>query len=160
MLLRRCYFNRNFTSSHIKLARAMSNHFPLQQFLEDPAFHRQLAWCIIYLSPLVFGILVLFQPSTYGKLQKQPNQRNWFGPLLPAKWCWIVFESPNWIWVCVCVWRSTNTTLARTPNGILLGWFFCHYIHRSIIYPLSMSSESKFPLGLIFFTIPYCTVNG
>jgi hypothetical protein len=138
----------------------MSNHsFPLQQFLDDPAFHRQVAWCIIYLSPLVFGILVLFQPSTYGKLQTQPNQCNWFGPLLPAKWCWIVFESPNLIWVLLCVWSSKTTTLAL-PNGILLGSFFLHYIYRSIIYPLNMSSESKFPLGLVFATLPYCTVNG
>jgi hypothetical protein len=145
-------------STHKLEGIVMSNHFPYQQFLDDPAFHRQLAWSIIYLSPLVFGILVLFQPSTYGKLQTQPNKRNLFGPLLPAKWCWIVFESPNWIWVLLCFW-SSKATLAL-PNSILLGWFFLHYIHRSILYPLHMSSESKFPLGLVFATLPYCTVNG
>ena len=128
--------------------------------LQDLTFHRKLSWGIMYVSPIVFLILLIFKPSTYGKLH-QPK-RNFFGPLVSAKWCWTVFESPNWVWVLICFYSNYSTLLTTDglPNLILLVWFFVHYVHRSLIYPLSMSSESKFPIGILGATIPYCVVNG
>jgi steroid 5-alpha-reductase len=123
----------------------------------DPNFHRRLALGVIYLSPIVASIMLFLKPSTYGKLHQ--SKRNWFGPLVPAKWCWIIFESPNWIWVLVCYSHSPKTTLGAT-NTILLAWFFWHYIHRSLLYPLHMSSDSKFPIGILAMTIPYTIING
>lgn len=46
------------------------------------------------------------------------------------------------------------------PNLILITWFWLHYIHRAILYPLKQSSKSKMPLGISAFAFMYTTVNG
>ena len=126
---------------------------------DDPAaFHRTVSWTVIGLSPFVFLGLLLFQPPTYGKLN-QSNQRNWLGPKVTAKWCWMIFESPNWIWVLYTVITVGHDNIPA-PNKILLGWFLFHYLHRSIVYPLRMTSDSQFPIGIMAFTVPYCATNG
>lgn len=126
--------------------------------LKDPDFHRGLAWGVLYLSPAVFFLLLVVKPSTYGKLHN--SKSNLFGPSVTAKWCWMVFEAPNCIWVLISLASLPSYNSLALPNGLLLGGFLLHYIHRSIIYPLNMSSDSKFPIGIIAVTVPYCTVNG
>lgn len=124
----------------------------------DDDFHRAMAFGIIGMSPVVAAILLVVQPSTYGKLHGS-RRKSWFGPLLPAKWCWMIFESPNWIWVLYAVWQ--RGTLPPPPNTLLLLWFLLHYVHRSILYPLQMSPNSKFPVGIMMFlALPYCMING
>ena len=133
--------------------------------------HRQLSWSLIYLSPLVFGILILFKPSTYGKLHQ--SNRSYFGPLVSAKWSWIIFESPNLLWILLGVMdQSIHRNNERSkedhnvgwplpaPNAVLLGAFFIHYLYRSIWYPCQISSHRKFPIGIMCFTLPYCIING
>jgi 3-oxo-5-alpha-steroid 4-dehydrogenase 1 len=124
--------------------------------LEDAEFHRLVAWSVIGLSPVVVFALMVLKPSTYGKLHN--NKRNLFGPKVTAKWCWIIFESPNWIWVLYSLY-DVGLPLSL-PNVLLLGWFLLHYLHRSILYPLQMSSDSKFPIGMLAFTVPYTMING
>ena len=126
------------------------------EYLRDLEFHRLVAWCIIGLSPVVIILLLVWNPSTYGKLHNV--QTNLFGPKVSATYAWMIFESPNWIWVLYSIYDMGG--LPNVPNTVLLGWFFLHYVHRSILYPLQMASESKFPVGLMAFTLPYCIVNG
>merc|ERR1712194_980879 len=56
-------------------------------------------------------------------------------------------------------------------NQLLLGWFFFHYIYRSIIYPFMMTSTTTktttnntkrkgFPIGLAVVAWLYCVING
>ena len=141
----------------------------LRPVLNDPHLHHQVALCIIYLSPITFAILMIYPPSTYGKLFDEKT--NYFGPLLSAKHAWIVFESPNWIMNLIGIlmyWLFPSDESSSEPkqhevllpNKLLLLLFFAHYIHRSIIYPLNMSSKSKFPIGLMLFTVPYTITNG
>jgi hypothetical protein len=94
---------------------------------QQQQLHTTLAWSVIALSPLVAAVLLYGRPPTYGKLQRPdgPPQRrggggdqpaaaaaaaaassgtaqgHWLGPLLPSRWCWMVFESPNWIWTVI-----------------------------------------------------------
>lgn len=119
-------------------------------------WHHFSAVSVMALSPFVFAILLLANPSTYGKLHSKRS--NLFGPLVSGQLCWMIFESPNWIWVCYEL--SHLTTRLPTTNSLLLFWFCTHYIHRSLLYPLSMSPTSKFPIGMMVFTVPYCVVNG
>jgi len=116
--------------------------------------------------------------NTSIKQQQQKQKKHWLGPLLPAKWSWVFFESPCWIWVVVCLWdfyfgkeESEERQSLPVRNIILLGWFSFHYIYRSLWYPLVMmkSPEHKsgkkataggMPLGIVFFAWSYCCVNG
>ena len=122
--------------------------------------HEALSYGVLCASPLVFAALYLLQPSTYGKLHR-PEQP-WFGPLLPARMCWVLFESPNLIWVAYMLCCKENGFLSLHPtNAILLAAFAVHYIYRTLYYLLvKMSPNSRFPAGLMFATTPYCMING
>ena len=101
--------------------------------------------------------------------KQQKEKRHWLGPLFPASWSWVFFESPCWIWVIICLndfYRRTedgdeNTSLP-IRNRILLGWFSFHYVYRSLWYPLVMmkTTSARIPFGIIFFAWSYCCVNG
>jgi len=122
-----------------------------------------------------------------------------FSPLLPPNIAWFLFESPCWIWVLLCLYdhhhvndsatdgRSSNVggeqeqqqqsiplPMPTLPyaNQLLLGWFFFHYIYRSIIYPFMMTHTTTsttttnhkkrkgFPIGVAFVAWLYCVMNG
>jgi hypothetical protein len=164
--------------------------FPLERLGDNciqHQWHGFLTQCILGLAPLVFGCLILYHPPTYGKLHtqhiptttsttgttqnnnknkasSQPPRRkkqgmNW-GPLLPARICWALFESPPVLWASFGYWNR-NEAIFQPANAILLVAFATHYVYRAIVYPLAiMPSTSQFPLGLMLFTIPYTMVNG
>jgi 3-oxo-5-alpha-steroid 4-dehydrogenase 1 len=123
----------------------------------DEDLHRQLAVGILCLSPVVVLLLTVTKTPTYGKLYQPANPL--FGPLLSARVCWFFFEIPNLLWVIHACW-TRNKEIFGVPNKILLVLFTIHYLNRAILYPLLVSTNSKFPLGLIFFTVLYTTVNG
>ena len=81
-----------------------------------------------------------------------------FGPTLSAQWCWMIFESPNWLWVGYALYRLGH--VPPFPNTMLLGWFLWHYLYRSLWYPLQMSKTSKFPVGIMALSFSYCMING
>ena len=173
-------------------------------WMTDPSLHNQVAWMIIFVAPLV-PILhwIIGKSSSYGKLgngaekstshgknshmaqttaniqQQQQRERHPFGPMLPSKWSWMFFESPNLVWAIVSYYRfyygsasdqgvaaaissssSSSSVRLAGPNFILLLWFFLHYVHRAVIYPLNMSSQSKFPMGLMLLAFCYTSING
>ncbi len=101
------------------------------------------------------------------KQQKEP--KHWLGPLFPARWSWVFFESPCWIWVAVCLYNfycekdeSDEKSSLPFRNIILLGWFSFHYLYRSLWYPLVMmkTTSARIPFGIIFCAWSYCCVNG
>lgn len=118
---------------------------------------------------------------------QRKRNRHPFGPMLPSKWSWMFFECPNLIWAVVSYYQfyhgpssgsdtvpvtasitssssfysSSSSSYVRlaAPNSILLLWFFLHYLHRAVIYPLNMSNQSKFPMGLTLMAFCYTSVN-
>lgn len=137
----------------------------LTSWIDNPTIHTRVSWVIIGLSPVVFLILHFIRPSTYGKLHK--SKSNYFGPLVNARLCWFLFESPNWISVLLLGFRKHYSKAGcsafsgiNTSNRILLALFFAHYLHRSVVYPYRMSPTSQFPMGMLLFTIPYTITNG
>ena len=174
-----------------------------------------IAWVNLISSFPIFVILYFILPAPYGKFlppnnnkkkkkknddeptqqqQQQQQQQGFFqqekiqwlyGPRFPAKWSWMVFESPNLIWALVCGWTSimtmtTTTTTTTTqwhtnndnnennnnndilPNYILFIFFTLHYIQRGIYYPLCMSSHKSKPVPLLVIVsaLLFCTGNG
>ena len=163
-----------------------------------------IAWVNLISSFPIFVILYFILPAPYGKFlppnndnnnkkkknddeptqQQQQQQQGFFqqekiqwlyGPRFPAKWSWMVFESPNLIWALVCGWTSimtmTTTITTRTqwhtnndilPNYILFIFFTLHYIQRGIYYPLCMSSHKSKPVPLLVIVsaLLFCTGNG
>ena len=104
---------------------------------------------------LRFGIV-----APYGKHSTGTSASRYFGPSINAKLAWIIFESPNLVWV---LWSLSNLDSQSfgVANAALLSMFTAHYINRSIIYPLRMSGSSRpVPLAVVVSGFSYCFVNG
>lgn len=104
------------------------------------------------------------------KEQKPKEERHWLGPKLPARWSWLFMESPNWVWVLICLWdfysnregEEEERPVLPLRNQILLGWFTFHYLYRSLWYPLVMmkATSARMPFGIVMMAWSYCSVNG
>ncbi|KAG7370495.1 3-oxo-5-alpha-steroid 4-dehydrogenase-domain containing protein [Nitzschia inconspicua] len=46
------------------------------------------------------------------------------------------------------------------PNQMLIGWFLLHYLYRSLVYPVFLSTSSRMPLGISLFAFCYTLLNG
>jgi 3-oxo-5-alpha-steroid 4-dehydrogenase 1 len=94
-------------------------------------------------------VTLLFISAPYGR-----HARQGWGPQISNLSAWIIMESPAALAFGVCFASGT------VPKNILLWLFFVlwelHYVHRAIIYPLSIrSGRKKMPvavalLGFIF----------
>ena len=101
---------------------------------------------------------------------QQKEKMHWLGPKLPARWSWLFMESPNWVWVLVCLWDFHGNRedgveermVLPIRNQILLGWFTFHYLYRSLWYPLVMmkATSARMPFGIVMMAWSYCSVNG
>ena len=110
--------------------------------------------------------------------QSKEEGKHLLGPLFSARWSWMVFESPPWIWVVFSVWQfycenqeiegGGNKVLPRN-NKMMLAWFCFHYVYRSLWYPFVMmkNTEGKtqktskgIPFGIVCSAWSYCCVNG
>jgi hypothetical protein len=148
--------------------------------------HGRVAVTIICLSAFVFAVLLLFVPSPYGKslvLAASPAAKSsstviscpqWmFGPQMPARLSWIVFESPNLLWIGVgyyhyyfAVVKGRQVEFPETMavnHAILLGCFGVHYLRRTLYYPLfqmKINRSRPIPFLVVLFAFSYCLVNG
>ena len=103
-----------------------------------------------------------FFAAPYGKYS---STKGW-GPLVPAQIAWSVMESPNlWISIIVYFYRhylSVGSAIDNLPNKIAMFCFLLHYINRSIIYPLRMSSNkaTQMPASVMLAAFVFCSWNG
>jgi 3-oxo-5-alpha-steroid 4-dehydrogenase 1 len=84
-----------------------------------------------------------------------------YGRLVPAKAAWMIMESPN-LWWCLFYYHKHNgVSHLPSANAILIAMFCGHYINRSLVYPLRLSSGSKpMPLAVMLSAAFYCSWNG
>lgn len=103
------------------------------------------------------------------------SQAKGWGALIPCKLAWFVMESPN-LWMSIIVYYLISTqksmlpssseppievkSYQSLPNLILIGLYFSHYVHRSIIYPLKMTGGNPMPLTVMLSACFFCAWNG
>jgi 3-oxo-5-alpha-steroid 4-dehydrogenase 1 len=128
---------------------------------EEWLLHSQIANGIVYISLPIFITLYWIIPSPWGKTLAASDQKPawWLGPLLPARISWFVFESPNLVWSYIC-WQQRRADLS-VANVLLLVLFVLHYLRRAILYPATMSPETKpMPLAVVVSAFCFCACNG
>ena len=80
---------------------------------------------------------VSYVVAPYGR-----HVRKGFGPQIPARYGWIVMESPStWFFMLVYSWGRNRTDW--TPL-VLFSLYQLHYWHRVVVYPFRMRSRGKF----------------
>ncbi len=98
-------------------------------------------------------IALIFLNAPYGR-----HLRKGWGPVLPAKFSWIIMELPA---VVVILYFFIT---GSTPKNVVLILFFLiwqfHYIQRTFIYPFLVKSSKSFPVLIILFGMSFNTMNG
>lgn len=101
------------------------------------------------ISPMIFFSLLWIQ-APYGR----HSTRQGWGVLVSAPVAWMVMESPN-LWVTALVYWNYGRDMTSLANKLLLSCFVVHYINRSIVYPLRMSSSQSAPMPLAVCSLAF-----
>jgi 3-oxo-5-alpha-steroid 4-dehydrogenase 1 len=110
-----------------------------------------IAW--FGLGTIVF-ISLFFLSAPYGR-----HIRKGWGRVVRNRLGWIIMESPAPIVLAICfVLRSNAITI---PSLLFLLLWEAHYLHRSFIYPFSLSKDSRpIPLMVVSFGFIFNVMNG
>jgi 3-oxo-5-alpha-steroid 4-dehydrogenase 1 len=102
------------------------------------------------------GILLLlfFISAPYGR-----HARSGWGISMPARYAWMIMEAPA-LAVIAFIMLSARERAGIYALGFILAWEV-HYLYRTSIYPLLLTSPQKrFPLLLVFFALIFNSING
>ena len=88
-------------------------------------------------------MLLFFLDAPYGRFV-----RPGWGPTLPARGAWILFESPA-VLLFIAVYAQGRFALETVPLILCAAWQF-HYVLRTFAYPLAMPAAGKrIPLVIV-----------
>lgn len=94
------------------------------------------AFAFIWIFGIVSFISLFFVTAPYGR-----HQREGWGPTLPARWGWLIMESPPVFAFAAFYALGPDTT---SPVALfLLGLWMLHYIHRDLIWPFRMKGGDR-----------------
>jgi len=100
---------------------------------------------------VIITVGLAFISAPYGKFYR----KGW-GPHLPAKWGWLIMESPA---VFVMGYFFFKSDFGISSIVFLLIWQL-HYLHRMLVYPFQTGSNKPFPVLLVVFAISFNLMNG
>lgn len=114
----------------------------------------QILLRVEFIFALITFISLLFISAPYGRF----NRQGW-GPTLPARWAWMIMESPAMLIPIYFFLRHAD------PTNIVLVLFLLiwqsHYIHRTLIYPFQKTGGCRpFPVLLIVVALAFNIMNG
>jgi protein-S-isoprenylcysteine O-methyltransferase Ste14 len=108
---------------------------------------------LVLISALFTFVSLFITTAPYGKFAR----KGW-GPSLPARWAWIIYETPS---VVLFAWVFFNGERWMNPVPLMLFfiWQF-HYFYRTYIYPWRLkNSNKKTPLLVILIAFVFTSVN-
>ncbi|HIA04625.1 MAG TPA: DUF1295 domain-containing protein [Myxococcales bacterium] len=118
---------------------------------EQQLFDNLLVYFAV-VAALVF-VTTFMITAPYGR-----HQREGWGPSIPARWAWVIMESPNVLIVGGLFYLGDRHS---NPVAIVfMAMWMLHYIHRSYIYPFQAQMSGKtMPLSVFFFAIVFTSFN-
>jgi protein-S-isoprenylcysteine O-methyltransferase Ste14 len=97
--------------------------------------------------------LLLRLVAPYGR-----HGRGGWGPTMPARWAWILFESPAVVLLTAVFLVGPNAG-APGPTALIALWLL-HYVHRDLVWPFRMTSGHKpMPLAVVAAAFAFQIVN-
>ncbi|MDP7042670.1 MAG: methyltransferase [Candidatus Thalassarchaeaceae archaeon] len=105
---------------------------------------------------LLAFIALLFVKAPYGR-----HERSGWGPRIPARWGWIIMESPSIIVMTVFfAFFAANWWETDAVAIVLYALWMAHYLHRGIIWPArARISKKMMPFGIVALSIVFNGVN-
>jgi len=109
--------------------------------VSEPLLH---AWLTagLFLLAVVTAAALTRVSAPYGR-----HVRDGWGPALPARWAWMLMESPA-VLVFVLVYAAGRHRAELVPLALLALWQL-HYVHRTLVYPLLTASARPWPLVVV-----------
>ncbi len=120
--------------------------------ISEPQVHAWLVLLVFVLAALTFFLLLRIN-APYGRFS-----RDGWGPTIPARVGWVLFESPAVV-VFAVVYFAGQFALERVPLILLVAWQF-HYLGRTFLYPLRMREQGKrIPVAIVVMAILFNILN-
>lgn len=114
--------------------------------------HRGVAWGVIAVGALTF-VSLLFITAPYGR-----HGRQGWGPTMPARWAWVIMESPAVI-AFAAIFFVGRHRFAVAPLVLLAMWQL-HYVNRTFVFPFRLKAEGKTtPVAVVAMAIVFNLVN-
>jgi len=100
------------------------------------------------------GLYLLREEAPYGRF----SSTHW-GPMISNRTGWLLMELT--VMLVFAFWIPFERFKWHTPTTVMIGLFFVHYIHRSLIYPFIIRTKGKkMPVIIMLSAILFNTVNG
>ncbi len=120
--------------------------------MNETQFHSVLTYFVLIGAAITF-IALLRLVAPYGR-HSAPG----WGPTISARMGWLIMESPAVI-LFVAIYLQGENATALAPLVLLAMWQF-HYICRTLIYPLRLSTAAQpMPVSIVAIAILFNTVN-
>jgi hypothetical protein len=118
---------------------------------DTPEIHRLATWIMIALAAITL-LAVSLITAPYGR-----HARSHWGPTMPARWGWIIMETPAVI-VFVWIYLQGQHRFETVPL-ILLGLWQFHYIQRTYVFPFRTRSEKRMPVLVCGLALVFQVLN-
>lgn len=120
--------------------------------ISEPLLHFWLVLLVFAFAAQTF-ILLFWVNAPYGRFARE----GW-GPSIPARLAWVLFESPAVI-VFVAVYLAGQYAWETAPLVLLAIWQF-HYVVRTFVFPLRMREFGKrIPIVIVLMAIVFNILN-
>lgn len=118
----------------------------------EPLLYVWLVLLLFSLAALTF-ILLLWVDAPYGRFA-----RTGWGPTMPARTAWVVFESPA-VFVFAGVYFAGQHALETTPLVLFAAWQW-HYVARTLVFPFRIRESGKrIPVAIVAMAILFNVLN-
>ncbi|XP_029370807.1 3-oxo-5-alpha-steroid 4-dehydrogenase 1 [Echeneis naucrates] len=114
--------------------------------------------CMAYFMVFMAGgtlVALLFENVPYGRYASSR-----YGFPVNAKLAWFIQEMPALFVPLFLVVGTSPAKTSKLPNQLLIGMYFCHYVHRSLIYPFLLRGGKSTPFASFILACVFCLYNG
>ncbi len=112
--------------------------------------YQAVAWSWIGLALVAF-VALFWVTAPFGR-----HLRSGWGPAVPARWAWVMMESPALWWVGFLV-----AGRLQGPAIAIATMWFLHYGYRILVYPFRLSSNAKpIPVTIMTMAFTFQLVSG
>jgi len=110
-------------------------------------------------SGMATVVALKFIDAPYGKFA--PDGKSVWGPLVPARWAWVIQESPALIAMIICWCMAASSSYPIPLSSKVLGALFCfHYVVRAWVFPFLLRASKPVPLSVMLLAFVFCVWNG
>mmetsp|Transcript_43623 Transcript_43623/g.120707 ORF Transcript_43623/g.120707 Transcript_43623/m.120707 type:complete len:280 (+) Transcript_43623:55-894(+) len=123
--------------------------------------------CSGMICSLALAALALFAgvEAPYGRYNTVEDNKHWALKLVSvggvnAKLAFALQECPTLVAAAVWWFRGNPECKASAGNLLVFSCFVCHYVNRTIIYPLRMRGSKPIPFPIMVLAGVFCGLNG